>query len=45
MKIKETKLDGVVVIEPNVFEDRRGYFLETYNQNRYQEFGIKFNFV
>jgi dTDP-4-dehydrorhamnose 3,5-epimerase len=45
MKIIETELDGVVVIEPNVFNDQRGYFFETYNQNRYQEAGIKSNFV
>jgi dTDP-4-dehydrorhamnose 3,5-epimerase len=45
MKIVETELDGVVVIEPDVFGDERGYFLETYNQDRYQEFGIKANFV
>jgi dTDP-4-dehydrorhamnose 3,5-epimerase len=45
MSIHKTKLDGVVVIEPNVFNDQRGYFFETYNQNRYQEIGIKSNFV
>jgi dTDP-4-dehydrorhamnose 3,5-epimerase len=45
MKIVETELDGVVVIEPDVFGDERGYFLETYNQDRYQEFGIKADFV
>jgi dTDP-4-dehydrorhamnose 3,5-epimerase len=45
MKVIETKLDGVVVIEPNVFDDQRGYFFEIYNQNLYQEIGIKSNFV
>jgi dTDP-4-dehydrorhamnose 3,5-epimerase len=45
MKIKETELDGVLVIGPAVFNDARGYFLETYNQKRYQEIGIKSNFV
>jgi dTDP-4-dehydrorhamnose 3,5-epimerase len=45
MKIIETELDGVLIIEPAVFNDRRGFFLETYNQNRYQEHGIKANFV
>ncbi len=45
MNVHQTELDGVVVIEPNVFNDQRGYFFETYNQNRYQEIGIKSNFV
>ena len=45
MKIIETELDGVLIIEPAVFNDARGYFLETYNQNRYREHGIKANFV
>ncbi len=37
MKIRETTLPGVVVIEPRVFKDRRGYFLETWRENRYSE--------
>ena len=45
MKIIETELDGVLIIEPAVFNDQRGFFLETYNQNRYQEHGIKSNFI
>ena len=45
MNVHKTELDGVVVIEPNVFNDQRGYFLETYNQKRYQEIGINSNFV
>ena len=45
MKIIETELDGVLILEPNVFGDERGYFLETYNQNRYQEHGIRAHFV
>jgi len=45
VKIKETKLPGVLIIEPKVFSDARGYFMETWNKNRYAEFGIKYNFV
>jgi dTDP-4-dehydrorhamnose 3,5-epimerase len=41
MKIIETELEGVVIIEPDVFGDPRGYFMETYNQHRYQDLGIK----
>jgi dTDP-4-dehydrorhamnose 3,5-epimerase len=45
MKINETELDGVLIIEPDVFNDQRGYFFEIYNQNRYQEIGIKSTFI
>ena len=45
MKTQKTELDGVLIIEPNVFEDQRGYFFETYNQDRYHEIGIKSDFV
>lgn len=38
MKISQTSLKGVFIIEPDVFGDGRGYFLETYNQKRYQKF-------
>ncbi|MCL2661731.1 MAG: dTDP-4-dehydrorhamnose 3,5-epimerase [Oscillospiraceae bacterium] len=34
MKITETKLEGVYVIEPQVFGDARGWFMETYNENK-----------
>ena len=40
-----TKLDGVYIIEPQVFSDDRGLFLETYHQRRYAETGINCNFV
>ena len=33
MEIIETKLKGLVVIKPKVFEDARGYFFESYNAN------------
>lgn len=45
MKILPTKLDGVYIIEPKVFYDDRGFFLETYHQRRYAETGINCNFV
>ena len=37
MKIIETELPGVVVIEPQVFADARGYFMETYQRQRYDD--------
>lgn len=45
MKVTETKLPGVLVIEPDVFGDTRGFFMETFRQERYEEAGIKENFV
>ncbi len=45
MKVRKTELEGVLVIEPDVFDDRRGFFLETYNQNRYREHAIQAHFV
>ena len=45
MKIYLTELKGVVVIEPEVFSDARGYFLETYNARAFAEAGILDLFV
>jgi len=35
VKVKQTNLEGVLHIEPKVFDDTRGFFLETYNKERY----------
>ncbi|MGH2562858.1 MAG: dTDP-4-dehydrorhamnose 3,5-epimerase [Thermomicrobiales bacterium] len=40
MNVIPTDLPGVVIIEPRVFRDDRGYFLETWNAERYQEVGL-----
>jgi len=45
MKIQTTELLGVVVIEPQVFSDARGHFLETYNAKAFAEAGIAERFV
>lgn len=45
MEIIETKLKGVVVIKPKVFEDARGYFFESYNEQVFLNAGLKLNFV
>ena len=45
MNVLETPLVGVLVIEPRVFEDQRGFFLETYQQPRFSEAGIDIPFV
>lgn len=45
MKFIKTDIDGVVIIEPNVFQDARGYFFESYNASEFAENGIPNVFV
>ena len=45
MKIIPTGIPDVVVLEPRVFSDSRGFFLETYNERRFEELGITERFV
>ena len=45
MEVVETKLKGVVVLKPKVFEDARGYFFESYNTNLFKQAGLDLNFV
>lgn len=45
MKVVETQLPGVLIIEPQVFDDARGFFLETWNQARYNALGFPAYFV
>ncbi|RUL87651.1 dTDP-4-dehydrorhamnose 3,5-epimerase [Tautonia sociabilis] len=40
MNVIETELPGVLILEPKVFGDDRGFFLETWNQARYAELGL-----
>ncbi|MFB0524088.1 MAG: dTDP-4-dehydrorhamnose 3,5-epimerase family protein, partial [Phycisphaerae bacterium] len=45
MNVRETSLKGVLVLEPDVFSDERGFFLETFNSARYENAGIQDTFV
>jgi len=45
MNVTETKLAGVLIIEPKVFGDSRGFFKETFQAERYREAGIEYTFV
>lgn len=46
MKFIETKLKGCFILEPSIFKDDRGYFLESYNEERFNEgIGKKVKFV
>ncbi len=45
MKVIETALPGVLLLEPRVFGDDRGFFLETWNAARYRDAGVPVDFV
>ena len=45
MKFLTTELPGVTVIEPDLYRDARGFFLETYHASRYRAGGIAATFV
>lgn len=45
MKVIETKLAGVLILEPRVFHDERGHFAETWHRERYRDAGIEADFV
>ena len=41
----ETSIEGVFIIEPTVFGDKRGYFMETYSKKDFEEIGLNYDFV
>lgn len=45
MKVTETKIPGVLIIEPDIHGDHRGYFMETYHKETYEKNGIHADFV
>jgi dTDP-4-dehydrorhamnose 3,5-epimerase len=45
MEVTETELGGVLLIKPEVFEDHRGEYIETYNEEAYHKLGITVKFV
>lgn len=45
IKVTTCEIEGLYVIEPTVFKDERGYFMETYNQNDFKEAGLNMTFV
>ena len=45
MKVIKTEIAGLLVLEPDVFNDDRGFFLESYSKQRYEKFGIPDDFV
>ncbi|MCK5846734.1 MAG: dTDP-4-dehydrorhamnose 3,5-epimerase [Bacteroidales bacterium] len=45
MQIIKTKIEGLLIIKPNVFKDERGYFYESYNKFNFKKLGLENEFV
>ena len=45
MKIKKVEIEGLLIIEPDVFGDSRGYFFESYNKQIFKKYGLDDEFV
>ena len=45
MEYKETKVKGVYIIEPKVYADQRGYFMETWSTRNFEQLGLDYDFV
>ena len=45
MKITKTKIKNLIIIEPKIYRDERGYFIESFNKKKYDELNINTDFV
>ncbi|NPA36097.1 MAG: dTDP-4-dehydrorhamnose 3,5-epimerase [Chlorobi bacterium] len=45
MEVIKLDIPGLLIVKPDVFEDQRGFFYETYNQERYRKYGIDVDFI
>lgn len=45
MKIRKTDIVGLLIIEPTVYKDKRGYFFESYNKGAYLKYGLEHTFI
>jgi len=45
MKKYETKIKDLIIIEPELFNDERGWFMESYSKKKFEEIGININFI
>lgn len=45
MQVTKTDLEGVLILEPKVFGDARGWFMETWSARKFEAAGLNFNFV
>jgi dTDP-4-dehydrorhamnose 3,5-epimerase len=45
MKIEKSQIKDLILIKPDVFEDQRGYFFESYNEEKFRQLGIDVKFL
>ncbi|MBZ0264875.1 dTDP-4-dehydrorhamnose 3,5-epimerase [bacterium] len=45
MRFKETEIPGLIIIEPDLFGDERGFFLEVYHSEKFKNAGIEYTFL
>lgn len=45
MEVKKTEIEGLLILEPKVFQDERGYFFESFNEKVWQDAGVNENWV
>ena len=45
LRLVETKIKDVYIIEPDVFGDHRGFFMESYNKEKFEKLGLKFDLI
>jgi dTDP-4-dehydrorhamnose 3,5-epimerase len=45
LNIQETKLDGIYIITPEIFQDHRGFFMESYNKEKFSKYDLHYGFV
>ena len=45
MRFSDTAIEGVSVVEPRLFEDRRGYFFESYSKAKFEAAGLHYDFI
>ena len=45
MKVTKTNIEGLLLLEPDLFRDDRGYFFESYNKEKYDDIALDINFV
>jgi len=45
MLIEKTDIEGLLIIKPDVYEDQRGYFFESYNEEKFRQLGIDVKFL
>jgi dTDP-4-dehydrorhamnose 3,5-epimerase len=45
MQVKQTTIPGLLIIQPDIFKDARGYFFESYNKEKFKQIGIDTDFL